>query len=407
MPSPSTEVQAMPAVAALARDAFTRDRVTWLAYFMLAWFAYTQAALGPAMPFLREELALSYTVGGLQISAFAVGMVAAGLGGVALARRWEREVLFWGGGGGMAAGALLLIAGRSAWATVPAALTMGLSGTLLMTMVIAILADRHGAHRATALTEANVVASGATTLPPLLIGLFAGSGLGWRWAFVLTAIAWLIAFTVSRRMPLPHSPAAALPDGHAGSRPSLSGERLPRAFWAYWTVIVLVVAAEWSMITWSADFLVDVVGLETALAAGLTSAFFLAMVTGRWVGSRLTTRRDAVRLLPGALALAIAGFGLFWLAGTPILNVAGLFLAGLGIANLYPFCLSIVTTVAADRMDRASARVSLAAGVAILGAPLVLGRAADAPAIGLANAVGLVLVLLLAAGVVIAAARRL
>ncbi len=400
MPPPSTVSHAVS--RAVSHAPLTRDRFTWLAYFMLAFFAYTQAALGPAMPFLRRELSLSYTVGGLQISAFAVGMIAAGLSGAALAHRWGRGPLFWGGGGGMVIGALLLVVGRSAWTSVPAALAMGLSGTLLTITIPATLSDRHGPRRATALTEANVVASGATTLPPLFIGLFVGLGIGWRWAFVVAGVAWLAAVAYCRRVPLPRSPNDAAPDA-----PSAAREPLPRAFWAYWVVIVLVVAAEWSLITWSADFLVDVVGLEAALAAGLTSAFFLAMVIGRWVGSRLTARLDSAALLPGALGLALAGFLLFWLAKVPVLNVAGLFLAGLGIANLFPLSLSIAATIAADRVDRASARVSLAAGLAILVAPLVLGRAADAASVGLANALGLVVVLLLAAGGMIAAARRL
>ena len=41
---------------------FTRDRFTWLAYLALAYFAYVQATLGPLMPFLRDELGMSYTV---------------------------------------------------------------------------------------------------------------------------------------------------------------------------------------------------------------------------------------------------------------------------------------------------------------------------------------------------------
>jgi hypothetical protein len=38
---------------------FVRDRFTWLAYLMLAYFSYLQAAPGPLMPFLRDELHLS------------------------------------------------------------------------------------------------------------------------------------------------------------------------------------------------------------------------------------------------------------------------------------------------------------------------------------------------------------
>ncbi|MEJ7653375.1 MAG: hypothetical protein WKH64_08525 [Chloroflexia bacterium] len=69
---------------------FRRDRSTWLAYIMLGYFAYTQAALGPIMPFLRAELKIGYTVGALHLSAFAVGMIAVGLFGDRIAERRGR-----------------------------------------------------------------------------------------------------------------------------------------------------------------------------------------------------------------------------------------------------------------------------------------------------------------------------
>lgn len=68
-------------MTSLPAKAFARDRFTWLAYVFLAAFTYLQAILGPLMPFLRSELHLSYTLGGLHLSAFAAGMIAAGLTG--------------------------------------------------------------------------------------------------------------------------------------------------------------------------------------------------------------------------------------------------------------------------------------------------------------------------------------
>ena len=68
---------------------FVRNDFTWLAYVMLAYFAYLQASFGPLMPFLRAELHLSYTIGSLHVSAFALGMVLAGLLGDRLAHRWD------------------------------------------------------------------------------------------------------------------------------------------------------------------------------------------------------------------------------------------------------------------------------------------------------------------------------
>ncbi|MFN8531064.1 MAG: MFS transporter [Anaerolineae bacterium] len=96
-----------------AAQSFTRDRFTWLAYFLLAYFAVMQAALGPLMPFLRAELDLNYTTAALHVSAFALGMIVAGATGERLAHRMGRRRLFWLGGGGMALGALGLILART------------------------------------------------------------------------------------------------------------------------------------------------------------------------------------------------------------------------------------------------------------------------------------------------------
>ncbi len=381
-------------LTATARSPYVRNRYTWLAYFMLGYFAYVQAAPGPAMPFLRAELSLNYTVAGLYFSLMAVGMILAGLTGAGVVRRLGRPAVFWGGGAGMAAGAILLIVGRSAPVTIGGAFVMGLFGTYLLNIIPATLSDLHGPNRGTAVTEANVAASAATVLPPVLIGLFVGTAIGWRAAFWAAIAAWLIVAAASYRVALPR-PAPSVAAGLKAP--------LPRRFWLIWVVILLATASEWSVTAWGADFMVSQVGLPRATASTLMSAFFLAMVTGRFVGSRLTRRADSLALLPGALALALAGYAVFWLAPAPVLNVAGLFLAGLGIANLFPLSLAVATTAAGDQTDRASARVSLGAGIAILIAPQVLGAAADA--VGLAWAMGLVLLLLAGGGVMIAAAR--
>lgn len=72
---------------------FTRDRFTWLGYSMLGYYSFTQASLGPLLPFLGTELNINYTEQGLHGSAFALGMILAGLGASKLAQRVDRRVL--------------------------------------------------------------------------------------------------------------------------------------------------------------------------------------------------------------------------------------------------------------------------------------------------------------------------
>lgn len=59
------------------------------------------------------------------------------------------------------------------------------------------------------------------------------------------------------------------------------------------------------------------------------------------------------------------------------LQLTALFVTGLGIASLYPFVVSLALGAVAGPLEAASARISLASGLAILVAPFMLGALAD------------------------------
>ncbi len=373
------------------------DRFTWLAYLMLGYYAYLQAALGPVMPFLRNDLHINHTVGSLHVSAFALGMIVAGVVGDRLARRFGRRRIFWGGAAGMALGAACLALARTAALTIPAALLMGALGSLLLILIQSTLADRHGAGRAIALTEANVMASICAGLAPVLVGTFQRTGMGWRGAFLLAvAVVGLLAL-FGRHIALPVQTSAAR-GGRVAAVTYGAGpvERaLPAIFWAYWALTLFCVAVEWCVVVWSADFLHDVGGLRAVDAASVLGVFFVAEVIGRAIGSRMTHRRSSMSLLLLALFITVAGFPLLWLAPAAPLRVVGLLVTGLGVANLFPLTLSAATGVAPHNADRASSRIALAGGIAIFTAPLLLGRLADT--LGIQHAFGIIALLMVLA----------
>jgi fucose permease len=379
---------------------FVRDRFTWLAYLMLAYFAYLQAVLGPLVPFLRDELHLSYTVSGLHLSAFAIGMVLAGFTIDRWIRRWGRRTIFWGGGAGMAVGALLFVLGHHVALTIAGSLVMGLPGTYLLILIQSTLSDRHGPQRAIALTESNVIAVIGAGTAPLLVGGLQKAGIGWRGAPLVAVLAWGIMWLIVRHAPIP--PQSPDPEPGLAAVPS---SRLPVIYWFYWVVVFLSVSVEWCTIFWGADFLENSVGLDRVTAATLMSVFFLAMVIGRFTGSRLTRTRTLTLLLPAAVTLAMLGFFIFWLAPYAALNVAGLFVAGLGVANLYPFTLSTASgVVKPSQADQASGRLILASGSATLITPQVLGALADQ--IGIKGAYSVAGVFLVLALIVVQIANR-
>src|ERR671910_3709592 len=116
-------------------ETFRRDRLTWLAYLLLAWFAYLQAAPGLVIGHLREELDLSYSTGGLHVAAFAGGSLVAGVVSERLERAIGRRGLFWSAAALMGAGAIGLTAGRVAGVTVGSLLLMGVGGGGLLVTV--------------------------------------------------------------------------------------------------------------------------------------------------------------------------------------------------------------------------------------------------------------------------------
>ena len=379
---------------------FTRTRLTWLSYWMLGYGAFVMGLTGPLMPFLREERSLSFTLGGVLTATVALGTILCGLTSDTLTNRLGRHRLLWVGATGVAFGTAGLALSPGFTAMLASVLVMGYCCSLTITTVQSSLADSHGAHRSIAITESNVVASLITSLGPLAIGAFQRLGAGWEAALFLPAAGVALLGALFRRVPLPEALAK---DAVASGRAAQS--RLPLVFWAYWLVVVLVVAIEFCMVVWGADFLETVVGLSKVNAATAMGLFFVAIVAGRLAGALLARRQPATTLLLLALSVTGLGFLLFWLPRLPVLNLAGLFVTGLGVASLFPFTLSVALGLAPAQMNTASARVSLGVGLAIFAAPLALGGAADR--LGLPTAYSLVAVLTVLALLMSLMANRL
>jgi fucose permease len=77
------------------------------------------------------------------------------------------------------------------------------------------------------------------------------------------------------------------------------------------------------------------------------------------------------------LCLIAPGFRAFWGGFSTPVAVFGLFLAGLAIALLYPLSMSFAVGAAGAAGNAASARSGLAAGTAVLTAPIALGAMPD------------------------------
>lgn len=372
---------------------FGRDRLTWIAYVVLAWFAYLQAAPGLVIAHLRDELDLSYSTGGLHVAAFAAGSMAAGVISARVERALGRRTLFWSAAAVMSAGALGLTSGRIAEVTVGCVLVMGVGGGLLLVTIQAALADHHGERRAVALAEANVAASIGYVALVGVLSLTAALHAGWRVALLGSLVVPMLAWWSNRRLAIDAPPPSRVAHG-----------RLRGVFWVAVGMLFCTTAAEWCITAWGATFVQDATDVSTDTAVALMGGYFGGVVAGRALGSRLARRHDPARLLAFALAVTAAGFAILWPSTGPGQALAGLSLLGIGLGNLFPMGVSVTVALAPGQAVLASGRAVVMTSFAVLLAPLTVGTLADATS--LTVALGVVPVMLVLAAAALTLVRR-
>jgi MFS family permease len=146
---------------------------------------------------------------------------------------------------------------------------------------------------------------------------------------------------------------------------------------------------------WSAIRL-ERLGAGPGVAALGFAAFTAGMLAGRLVGDRLTDRFGGAAVLRGGTALVAVGLLAGSLGDDRAVFVAGLLVAGVGAAGLFPLAFSAAATTPGVPPGAAAATVSLAARVGFLVEPVLIGA--------ISQLVGLRAAFVVVAGVAVAVA---
>jgi predicted MFS family arabinose efflux permease len=231
------------------------------------------------------------------------------------------------------------------------------------------LAVVHGPDGPRALSEGSAVSQAAGVVAPLAVGAASATVLGWRAAFavvlVLAALLGLLGGLRSRRPP---GAAEAAPQ----PPPLPAGGRLPGRFWGVWCSFAVVLGVEFCLSVW-APVLLAARHVPGALATASPAMMLTGIMAGRFAVGALTRHLRVDVLLLASIAVSLAGFVVFWTTSVGWLAVAALGVAGLGIAGQFPLSLARLVAASDDRPDDASASASFALGIAIAGAPPLVG----------------------------------
>lgn len=350
---------------------FVRDEFTLVVYSILAAFSYEGAIFGPMMSFLREELHFGYALSSYHFAAWSLGSILAGFIGNQIAAKLGRKNTVWLFCLFVCLEVLFLVSANSVFCTIALALALGASGAIMGQSLFYMLSHRHSSLKVVAITESTTVSSLCSSLSPLALAFFSKTALGWRAAVVLPVIVFFAVFILKRKQ------LETSQGPEQKSETMKESASLPKKYWLCWTLVLLSVASEWSIIYWAADFLNSELKMPKADAAAAVSLFLFAMVLGRFSASRLARDLSATTLLKAASVLSVCGFLIFWLSNSAILAMSGLFICGMGIANFYPITFSLAIESAPGSAGIAIARMYLATGLSTLLLPVVLGTIAD------------------------------
>lgn len=348
---------------------YRRDSVTFACFAALLGFGVLNAGLGPALPYLRRAEHVSYLASVLHQVAFAVG---GGLAGVLVARaRWvpARSPAIRFGLLGAAVAWLAVGYGDRLVLTVGAAFVVSLLATVALIRLWALLADEHGPLRAVAMAEGEVVVSLGGVVSPLLIGVAASTGFGWRGGFLLAAGLVVASVLLGLRVRLPApAPVPSAPPGAPGTR------RLPAPTLV---MVVAIVALEFALSFWLASYLGDDVGLSRPAAATAVSALYLANLVGRLLASRLAHVVRTEGLLAAAFLFAAAGLPALLLAHGSLTALVGLSVTGLGIGAMFPLTSALHVGAGRRGADSAMGEVLTAASIGQVAGPVIVAGIAQ------------------------------
>ena len=348
---------------------FQRDRFFWVVATQTAIVNFYLGGFGPAQSLLRADQGTSLTIAGLHGTAMGVASIAAGYANPHLAHKFGRAKTKWVGLGIFLLGLFLFVISPPVILTLPATLITGFGTSIVINTMLTSMSHHYGKAAEVAIPQANGIASVGFVTGTALIGTIASLYRDfWRLGLLLALPVALVLVLVGREK----NSEEHVPD-ESGPQ---SGKMSPK-FWLAWFGFVACISSEFATSFWAAALLKDRVGSTAAISTVAIVALGTGMGIGRWFGGSLLKNFKLDNQLLGIVALQFFGFTAFWLSHSMIISLVCLLVIGLGISM--QFALSAIRLVgfSENRPDLAVGKASLAAGIAIAGAPFLLGFLGD------------------------------
>jgi len=348
---------------------FQRDRFFWIIAIQTAIVNFYLGGFGPAQSLLRADQGTSLTIAGLHGTAMGVASIAAGYANPHLAHRFGRAKSQWIGLGIFLVGLFLFVISPPVILTIPATLITGFGTSMVINTMLSSMSHHYGKAAEVAIPQANGVASIGFVTGTALIGTIASLYPSfWRLGLLLAIPVAVILVLVGREKEA---------EEHVPDESGPQSGKMSAKFWLAWFGFVACISSEFATSFWSAALLKDRVGSSAAISTVAIVALGTGMGVGRWYGGLVLKNFKLDNQLLGLVALQFIGFVAFWLSHSMIISLICLFVIGLGISMQFALSAIRLVSFSDNRPDLAIGKSSLAAGIAIAGAPFLLGFLGD------------------------------
>ena len=348
---------------------FQRDRFFWVIAAQTAIVNFYLGGFGPAQSLLRADQGTSLTIAGLHGTALGVASIAAGYANPHLAHKYGRAKSQWIGLGIFLVGLFLFVISPPVFLTIPATLIAGFGTSMVINTMLSSMSHHYGKAAEVAIPQANGIASVGFVTGTALIGTIASLYPNfWRLGLLLAIPVALILILVGREKNA---------EDHVPDESGPQSGKLSAKYWLAWVGFVACISSEFATSFWAAALLKDRVGSSAAISTVAIVALGTGMGIGRWFGGLVLKNFKLDNQLLGLVALQFIGFAAFWLSHSMIISLICLFVIGLGISMQFALAAIRLVSFSDNRPDLAVGKLSLAAGIAIGGAPFLLGFLGD------------------------------
>ena len=348
---------------------FQRDRFFWVVAVQTAIVNFYLGGFGPAQSLLRADQGTSLTIAGLHGTAMGVASIFAGWANPRIAHRYGRSRASWIGLSIFITGLTLFVISPPIYITIPATLITGFGTSLVINTMLTKMSSHYGKSAEVAIPQANGIASVGFVIGTALIGTIAIAFPSlWRLGLLLAIPVALILFLTGREKD---------EDDHVPDEEGPQGGKLSRNFWIAWVGFVACISSEFATTFWAAALLRERVGSTAAISTVCIVALGTGMGIGRWFGGPVLKRFKLDHQLQIIIGAQFIGFAIFWFSHILILSLFSLLIMGLGISMQFALASIRLIGLSDNRPDLAIGKSSLAAGLAIGGAPFLLGVLGD------------------------------